>query len=108
MKKTTIEKIIQPYLNRLDESFSDCTNYEEALNGLPFFSVRWIYCQYKLGKDDSDIALMFVDHIYNCNLYLAENRLKDVINEAINKAENFTQHADIKSVTEYLENTLKK
>ena len=101
--KKTIEKIIQPYLDRLEQSFSDCTNYEEALNELPFFSVRWLHCKYKLGKSDVDVALEFVEYIYGQYCYLGDEKAKKYVEKAIVVADEFVERYNTSGILDMLD-----
>ena len=98
-----IERIINKHLDNLNVYFSDCKNHEEALNELPFFSVRWLHCKYKLGKSDVDVALEFVEYIYGQYCYLGDEKAKKYVEKAIVVADEFVEKYNTSGILDMLD-----
>ena len=101
-----LEKTIDLYRDFLENWFKDnnITDYEETRKGLPVFCQRWLYCMFKLGKNDVDCA---VEYLKEIEPFLKGSSQKH-INEVISSAHNYVQNGKMAEINLYVKKYLKK
>ncbi len=101
-----LEKTITLYRDFVEswEKDNNISDYQEALMSLPVFSLRWLYCMYKLGKNDTDCA---VEYLKEIEPFLKQAE-QNTIDSVILSAHKYLENGEIADINKYIEKYIKK
>jgi len=98
-----IEKIIDQHKEYLEEYFKTTESYTVSLTSSPFFTVRWLYCMHKLGKNDIDCGIALLNEYEPIIKNLRyEDRKQTLVNELIKACDQWERFGSTKEIYKFM------
>jgi len=103
-----INRLLQKYNSDLEEIFADTEDYGQALEGLPLFTLRWLFVMDKLGKNEGDCVVEYLKAIESVLTELCDLEKDKIISKCINAGQVFVDYGVTTDLLKYLKKYSKK